>query len=903
VVGGRALLAAGSVAPSSAAPAGVACPSPACPRFSPRITLIRRDRPREGRTVFSPCSARPAPDGWQKAESRGSRRRRLRAARPPRRAVPADLVGKCFNCLSPSHTAALCRSQTRCFRCKFLGHHSSVCPRAAFGVSPAARSAAARVSVWRRISPAVAVSSSAHPRRSSPADMGRRFPPSVPVSSAAPPRRSSPADVAGSAGAAQGDAGLSAMDRGGMVGRSRRRRRPRFRRGHGDGQSDPAMVVVQQPGPAQVPVRGDVPPPCIIDWSDQLASGEEDLANAIMVSVISDVPLVSAGEVAAVIAAMIDVAASSLVLRRASPSSFLLVLPDLVLVERLIGIQQPVRSLGGGLSLLCKRWNRLAGALGRVLPSLIDVELRGIPAHVWETSTADRLLCPYAWIQQVHPDTLGLLDLSSFRCLAWCSDLSKLPSSRELWVVEPPSGIVEVPPVKRVLSYPVEFRFSEVRAPAAPDPPASDGRDEDDGGDSSRGRRRRLRSPSRPRQSDPLAVTTSGVGGSLRELGPCRAGSSSLPACSELLSAGVEAGVAGFGASPVPVMVQCGPVLVDAPAGSSFRSVGVEEGALACPDVSAPDVLAAAACVAPIALFGGGTSVPMQHPVGLDMFSGLGQGEATDGCSPGLLTGLCPPAGLPVGLATDGPLLPASPCSPRPGSAELPSSLPPTPAAVGACPPGLGEPALPASVSPLARLAGASSSPMLAVVEAPALLEPVSPHALPARSDLPEPVLLPSRPAVVSTTPALRVYSRRRCRPGAPPPPAPDGAGAAPGADSPLLVLDRVCKPVDALLPQPVIRRSRRKAPLPRSLPRRSRRVAGAAPCSPGPVLSAAQKRVMRHLGFDEKEIFSPSAQDKFCKLFKPSPSGSHVCAMAAIFGWEFGDGEQVRPAEVLTTL
>jgi hypothetical protein len=447
--------------------------------------------------------------------------------------------------------------------------------------------------------------------------------------------------------------------------------------------------------------------------------------------------------------------------------------------------------------------------------------------------------------------------------------------------------------VKRVLSYPVELRFSEVRAPVAPSPPVSDGRDEDDGGDSSRGRRRRLRSPSRPRQSDPLAVTASGVGGSLQELGPCRAGSSSLPACLELLSDGVEADVAGSGESPVPVMVQCGPALVDAPAGSSFRGMGAEEGALACslvsnfcPDDSASDeMVVAATCVAPIALFGGGTSVPMQHPVGLDMFSSVGQGEATDGCSPGLLTGLCPPAGLPVGLATSGSLLPASPCSPRPGSTELPSSLPPTPAAIGACPPGMGEPALPASVSPLARLAGASSSLTLAVVEVPALLEPVSLHALPARSALLEPALLPSRPAVVSTSPALRVYSRRRCRPGAPPPPAPDGAGAVPWADLPLLELDRVCKPVDTLLPQPVIRRSRRKAPLPHSLPRRSRRVAGAAPCSPGPVLSAAKKRVMRHLGFEEKEIFSPSAQDKFCKLFKPSPSGSHVCAMAAIFG------------------
>jgi hypothetical protein len=73
-----------------------------------------------------------------------------------------------------------------------------------------------------------------------------------------------------------------------------------------------------------------------------------------------------------------------------------LVLPDLVLVERLIGLRQPVSSSGGGLSLLCKRWNHLAGVHGRVLPSLIDVEFRGIPTHVWETSTADCLLCPYA---------------------------------------------------------------------------------------------------------------------------------------------------------------------------------------------------------------------------------------------------------------------------------------------------------------------------------------------------------------------------------------------------------------------------------------------------------------------------------------------------------------------------
>ena len=114
------------------------------------------------------------------------------------------------------------------------------------------------------------------------------------------------------------------------------------------------------------------------------------------------------------IAAKIDVDANSLVLRKASSSSYLLVLPELALVDRLVGLRQPVSSFGFNFSLLCKRWSRLTGAKGRVLPFLIDVELRGIPNHVWETSTVDRLLSPHAWVQQVHPDTLGLVYLSCF---------------------------------------------------------------------------------------------------------------------------------------------------------------------------------------------------------------------------------------------------------------------------------------------------------------------------------------------------------------------------------------------------------------------------------------------------------------------------------------------------------
>ncbi|XP_066358080.1 uncharacterized protein [Miscanthus floridulus] len=51
----------------------------------------------------------------------------------------------------------------------------------------------------------------------------------------------------------------------------------------------------------------------------------------------------------------------------------------------------------------------------------------------------------------------------------------------------------------------------------------------------------------------------------------------------------------------------------------------------------------------------------------------------------------------------------------------------------------------------------------------------------------------------------------------------------------------------------------------------------------------------MRQLGFEEREIIQPEAQDIYSKLFGPLLSDSHVCALAAIFGWEVGTVWNVR--------
>ena len=98
-----------------------------------------------------------------------------------------------------------------------------------------------------------------------------------------------------------------------------------------------------------------LPPPCIINWTDLIAQAEEDLKHEVVVNVIGDEPLADASVVAAAIAARMEIEPNSLVLRQASASSYLLVLPDLVSVDHLVGLRQPLRN--DNFSLLCKKWS------------------------------------------------------------------------------------------------------------------------------------------------------------------------------------------------------------------------------------------------------------------------------------------------------------------------------------------------------------------------------------------------------------------------------------------------------------------------------------------------------------------------------------------------------------------
>lgn len=75
-----------------------------------------------------------------------------------------------------------------------------------------------------------------------------------------------------------------------------------------------------------------------------------------------------------------------------------------------------------------------------------------------------------------------------------------MPSQKELWVVEPPTAKV-FPPVRRVLSYPIEVNFSVAFQPVGPGhaPPSPPSSEDDDDDDPQARRRRHFRSPSPPR--------------------------------------------------------------------------------------------------------------------------------------------------------------------------------------------------------------------------------------------------------------------------------------------------------------------------------------------------------------------------------------------------------------------
>jgi hypothetical protein len=341
------------------------------------------------------CLTRPSSvdaGGWQLVESRRSRRRRLFLKQEPRsRRVPVDLVGRCFNCLSPHHFAKDCWERSRCFCCGGLGHLSYKCsaPRRAEPRRPVWRSLGPTVapvskkSVWDRLGSTMAhcdrldlLSSSSAGAAPERIPVWRRITPGSDAS-----QRAEPAVLTGSS--------VGGPTIGGETRPAKRRRRRQRKRSlapiiHEDADAQLAPVSSPTHDSASPVLEDSSPPsfPCIIGWNQSMSRVEEDLATTVVITVFGNMEVVSANDIAAPLASRLEVDEGSLVIRQLSTSSFLLMLPSDGLVQQLCGRWSVVRA--NSFSLSCKRWSRLMNSSGSTLAQLLEVELDGIPVHAWK---------------------------------------------------------------------------------------------------------------------------------------------------------------------------------------------------------------------------------------------------------------------------------------------------------------------------------------------------------------------------------------------------------------------------------------------------------------------------------------------------------------------------------------
>jgi hypothetical protein len=94
---------------------------------SSAASLVQGDVGRKSyrEALFSPKPAASRDvGGWVTVVSR-----RSNTLKSLPRPVPMDLRGRCFNCFSTEHRAAVCRNRVRCFFCRLSGHRVGVCPR------------------------------------------------------------------------------------------------------------------------------------------------------------------------------------------------------------------------------------------------------------------------------------------------------------------------------------------------------------------------------------------------------------------------------------------------------------------------------------------------------------------------------------------------------------------------------------------------------------------------------------------------------------------------------------------------------------------------------------------------------------------------------------------------------
>jgi hypothetical protein len=205
-------------------------------------------------------------------------------------------------------------------------------------------------------------------------------------------------------------------------------------------------------------VRPMFPPSCVLEFSAEMAREDVALRKALFVTIVGTRPEVLGAEIIDEVARSFDVEVGAMSIHQAMPEDFILFLPDERVASRVFNGGRIFR--GPQFDLMFKRWTRCANAATTSLPALVNVEIRGIPAHAWSRTTTDHLLRDSCIISELHPATALKPDLLSFVLRAWCLDPRNLHRDMTLIISEPGSAAGE----KRCLSYKINLMVTPVEA-------------------------------------------------------------------------------------------------------------------------------------------------------------------------------------------------------------------------------------------------------------------------------------------------------------------------------------------------------------------------------------------------------------------------------------------------------
>ncbi|KAM0841266.1 hypothetical protein ACQ4PT_059114 [Festuca glaucescens] len=520
------------------------------------------DSTRRLASLVAPPSQAPAPaarDPSSGAEPWMSARGRKRSCNQPatlpawtvRSGIPTNLAGACFNCTRTCHISAECTYETVCLRCGEEGHHARECPqnrrvggdrRGGRGHGPVVR-AHQRLGPWEpeRVADAardVAPPASHEPRVEAgtlaPAQERYRIPahqrlglgapqlhraartPSPPsvesVGSRIPAHQRlgergqdqpPPPPVQEAVGSSSRHAARGRPPGGGLSGRgTSAARSPAADRHVSPARSPRPMAVVHggrassRPGREKAS-RGAAVETVFVPRSGEINAAEAALQYALVAFVSGKRAYIPLSEAGAALAARVPQAEDNFTVHRAWPADFLFVCSNWHVQDEVMAADA---AHGRDFSLRFSPWNRQLQAMQCRMRFRAHFELKGVPAHAWNRSTATAVLSSDAWVECLGAVTANREDLGRFQVVAWTNDVSVFPKVKELLIeelddlMEEDEGMVLpgdalIPLEKNMLRYLVSVRVAHAEDMLLAD---EDGDGRDDGaGDDGDGRRDR----------------------------------------------------------------------------------------------------------------------------------------------------------------------------------------------------------------------------------------------------------------------------------------------------------------------------------------------------------------------------------------------------------------------------